>query len=134
MVYYNFAISIHTTWVHGSVCFLSCFKVFYINYDYKNFEELTQNNILLTTDSYAYNKSKNQYLLDINSNYKNEEAKKILKFKGNIIFDKIHPDGTPRKLLDCKLAKRYGWKNHIKLTEGLILTKNELIINFEKYE
>tara|TARA_B110000027_G_scaffold89080_2_gene94290 strand:+ start:2555 stop:3490 length:936 start_codon:yes stop_codon:yes gene_type:complete len=85
-------------------------------------------------------KKTNHFLINIGSEIEHSikqyanMIKKILKFKGNIIFDKIHPDGTPRKLLDCKLAKRYGWKNHIKLTEGLILTKNELIINFEKYE
>ena len=55
--------------------------------------------------------------------------KKIIKFKGDVIFDKIHPDGTPRKLLDCKLAKRYGWVHKTNLKEGLALTKNDLIKN-----
>ena len=27
----------------------------------------------------------------------------------DIKFDKSYPDGTPRKILDISLAKKYGW-------------------------
>ena len=39
-----------------------------------------------------------------------------------IKFDKKKPNGTPRKVLDTKLAKKYGWKSKISLDEGFELT------------
>ena len=30
--------------------------------------------------------------------------------KIQIIYDKTKPNGTPRKVLDVSLAKKYGWK------------------------
>ena len=43
-------------------------------------------------------------------------------FKGDIIWDKSKPDGTPRKLLDISKIKSLGWEPKIKLDEGLKLT------------
>jgi len=34
-------------------------------------------------------------------------------------------DGTPRKILDCSLARSYGWKKKISFNEGLELTLND---------
>ncbi len=45
--------------------------------------------------------------------------KDVIKFEGEIIFDKTKPDGNPRKLLDSNKIKSYGWSNKIKLEEGL---------------
>lgn len=47
---------------------------------------------------------------------------KKLKIKLKIRFDKKKPNGTPRKKIDCKLAKKYGWKPKVKLNEGFELT------------
>ena len=47
---------------------------------------------------------------------------KILSVKANIIFDKTKPDGTPRKLLDISLAKKYGWRAKTTLKNGIIKT------------
>ena len=47
---------------------------------------------------------------------------KILNVKANIIFDKTKPDGTPRKLLDISLAKKYGWRAKTTLKNGIIKT------------
>lgn len=47
---------------------------------------------------------------------------KIVDFKGEIIFDKSKPDGTPRKLLDVSRLNRLGWKYSIPLEEGLTKT------------
>ena len=41
-----------------------------------------------------------------------------------IIFDKTKPDGTPRKLLDISLAKKYGWKSKISLKYAIKATFN----------
>ena len=52
-------------------------------------------------------------------------AKLIMKFlniKINIHFDKTKPDGTPRKLLDTTIAKKYGWRPKISLKDGFFLT------------
>jgi GDP-L-fucose synthase len=35
-----------------------------------------------------------------------------------IIYDKKKPNGTPRKILDTSLAKKYGWKPKVSLEEG----------------
>ena len=47
---------------------------------------------------------------------------KILNVKANIIFDKTKPDGTPRKLLDISLAKKYGWRAKTTLKNGILKT------------
>ena len=53
--------------------------------------------------------------------------KKIVGFKGEIIFDKSKPDGAPRKLLNITRAKKIGFKPNISLEEGLSKT----YFNFE---
>ncbi len=47
---------------------------------------------------------------------------KKLGVKLQIKFDNKKPDGTPRKLLDVSLAKRYGWYPKISLSEGFDIT------------
>ncbi len=51
-----------------------------------------------------------------------------------INFDKSKPNGTPRKILNTKLAKSYGWKSKINLSKGFDLVfkdfkKNKSSIN-----
>ena len=53
---------------------------------------------------------------------------KILNVKANIIFDKTKPDGTPRKLLDISLAKKYGWRAKTTLKNGIIKTYASFLI------
>lgn len=43
-------------------------------------------------------------------------------FKGQIIYDRTKPDGTPRKLLDTSRMQRLGWQPKIGLQEGLRTT------------
>jgi len=43
----------------------------------------------------------------------------IIGYKGKIIFDELHPDGTPRKILDISRIKATGWKPVYSLREGL---------------
>ncbi len=46
-------------------------------------------------------------------------VKKIVGFKGEIVWDTTKPDGTPRKLLDVSRIKALGWKPEIGLEEGI---------------
>ena len=57
-------------------------------------------------------------------------AKLIMKFlniKINIHFDKTKPDGTPRKLLDTTIAKKYGWRPKISLKDGFFITYSDFL-------
>ncbi|MHA1230800.1 MAG: GDP-L-fucose synthase family protein [Candidatus Helarchaeota archaeon] len=45
--------------------------------------------------------------------------KDIIKYDGEIIFDKSKPDGTPRKLLDITRLSNLGWKARTSLREGI---------------
>ncbi len=45
--------------------------------------------------------------------------KDIIEYKGEILFDGINPDGTPKKLLDVNRIKSMGWSPKIKLIEGI---------------
>jgi GDP-L-fucose synthase len=40
-------------------------------------------------------------------------------FDGRIEFDRSKPDGTPRKLLDVSLLHSLGWRDAVKLPDGL---------------
>ena len=58
-------------------------------------------------------------------------AKMIMRIMSQTLkikYDKTKPDGTPRKLLDISLAKKYNWKPKFNLTEALKIT----IQDFEK--
>jgi GDP-L-fucose synthase len=46
-------------------------------------------------------------------------------YEGEIVFDITRPDGTPRKLLDTSKINKLGWKESIKLKDGIIRTINE---------
>ena len=79
-------------------------------------------------------KTKN-YLINIGSgkDMKIIDYAKIImkKFKCNlkIKFDRTKKDGTPRKILDIKLAKKYGWTPTISLNQGLEKTIQDYIKN-----
>jgi len=46
----------------------------------------------------------------------------ITKNKIKIKYDLSKPNGTPRKVLDIKLANKYGWKPKTKLDEAITKT------------
>ena len=60
-----------------------------------------------------------------------EKIKKIIDFKGELVFDNSKPDGNPRKLLDSNLINSLGWKSSTNLDEGLELTYKWLVENFK---
>jgi GDP-L-fucose synthase len=43
----------------------------------------------------------------------------VVGFTGELIFDRLKPDGTPRKLLDVSRLAQLGWRAKIGLDEGL---------------
>jgi len=59
-----------------------------------------------------------------------EYAKKVLKVlnvNAKIKYDKSKPDGTPQKLLDISVAKKYGWKPKVTLEKGILMAYNYFI-------
>ncbi len=42
-------------------------------------------------------------------------------------------DGTPRKVLDCKIAKKYGWRPVWSLDKAIDLTIQDFFRNKKKY-
>jgi GDP-L-fucose synthase len=55
--------------------------------------------------------------------------KKVIGFKGDLVFDLSRPDGTPRKLLDVSKLHSKGWKHEIKLEEGIRMVYHDFIMN-----
>lgn len=58
-----------------------------------------------------------------------ETVKRVIGFKGKLIFDASKPDGAPRKLLDVSRLKAMGWQSAISLEEGLTSTYEWFIQN-----
>ena len=53
-----------------------------------------------------------------------EITQKTIGHKGNIIWDRTKPNGTPRKLLDSNKILKLGFSNNIGLKKGIELTYN----------
>ena len=47
------------------------------------------------------------------------KIKNMLRYEGEIIWDKSKPDGTARKVLDVAKINKFGWKHKIDLDQGL---------------
>ena len=58
--------------------------------------------------------------------------KNIIGHKGEIIFDRDKPDGTPQKLLDVSKLENLGWKYQISLEEGIKKTYDWYLLNKKK--
>ena len=46
-----------------------------------------------------------------------------------IKYDLSKPNGTPRKVLDVNLAKKYGWNAKSNLKESILITYNDFLKN-----
>jgi GDP-L-fucose synthase len=44
---------------------------------------------------------------------------RVIGYKGPVVFDRSHPDGTPRKLLDISRIHALGWHAQISLERGI---------------
>ena len=86
---------------------------------------------------YFMNKKTKEFLINIGTgkDYSIKHyAELIMKnvfpnFFFNIKYDKSKPNGTPRKVLDVSLAKKYGWKAKNDLNESILKTYNSYLMN-----
>ena len=87
---------------------------------------------------YFLNKKTKESLINIGSGIEMkivDYAKLILKYLScnlKIKFDKNKPDGTPRKIVDCTIAKKYGWRAKTSFQEGFRITYSDYINNIVK--
>lgn len=59
-----------------------------------------------------------------------ETIQKVVGFKGEIIWDKSNPDGTPQKILDSSRVFALGWKPKVDLVSGLRLAYDDFLKRF----
>ncbi len=69
---------------------------------------------------------------DYSIDYYVKYLKKIFNYFPKTKYIKKISDGTPRKLLDVSLAKKYGWKAKTSLGDGTKVTIKEYIDSFER--
>jgi GDP-L-fucose synthase len=83
---------------------------------------------------YFINKKTKESLINVGSGYDMsifKYAKYILKkmnLKCKIILDRSKSDGTPRKIINSKIARKYGWFPKIDLNTGFDLTLKNYFI------
>lgn len=58
----------------------------------------------------------------------------IVGHKGEVIWDSTKPDGTPRKLLDVSKMNGLGWKHQIELEDGIKLTYDWFLGNYQNFK
>ena len=56
-----------------------------------------------------------------------ELIKKVVGFKGEILFDTSKPDGPPKKLMDSSKLNRLGWKPGVTLEAGLTIAYKDFL-------
>lgn len=59
-------------------------------------------------------------------------VKSIVNYKGEIVFNKSKPDGTPKKLLDSSKINNLGWYPKISLEDGIKNTYNWYLDSIKK--
>jgi len=47
------------------------------------------------------------------------EIAAVVGYRGELVYDRAKPDGTPKKLLDTSRMEKLGWKARVPLREGL---------------
>ncbi len=57
----------------------------------------------------------------------------VVGYKGQVVFDKTKPDGTPRKLMDVTRLKNLGWSSNYTLHDGLALTYEWYLANLNSF-
>ena len=55
-------------------------------------------------------------------------VKEIVGFRGELLWDKSKPDGTPRKLMDSSRIFALGWKPRIDLATGIRLAYEDFLV------
>ena len=118
-------------------------KIYNIEKNKKNFiriwgDGLPKREIIYSEDIadacvFFMNKRTKHNLINIGTgkDYKIKEYVKLFlkillpKKKIIILYDKLKPNGTPRKVLDISLAKKYGWTAKTSIKEAILKTYNE---------
>tara|TARA_A100001015_G_scaffold154187_1_gene171125 strand:+ start:1299 stop:2240 length:942 start_codon:yes stop_codon:yes gene_type:complete len=84
---------------------------------------------------YFLNKKVKENLINIGSGFELtikqyvDLISKLLNYDGQVKFDDNKAmDGTPRKIVNTTLAKKYGWKAKYKFRKGLKITINDFIL------
>lgn len=62
-----------------------------------------------------------------------ETIKSGVGFEGEVVWDTLKPDGTPRKLMDVSKLHALGWKHKVDLKEGIALTYKDFKENYIEY-
>jgi len=55
----------------------------------------------------------------------------IIGYKGEIVYDKTKPDGTPRKLMNVSKLHSLGWRHSVRLRDGIVLAYKDFKNNFQ---
>lgn len=58
-----------------------------------------------------------------------ELVAEVVGYRGEILWDRTKPNGTPRKLLDVSKAGRLGWHYKTELEEGIRLSYEDFLMN-----
>lgn len=53
----------------------------------------------------------------------------LIGFKGKIVWDGVHADGTPRKLMDVSCLAELGWLQKTQLCEGIWEAYRDFLVN-----
>jgi len=56
--------------------------------------------------------------------------REVVRFSGEIVFNPLQPDGTPRKLLDVQKLSQMGWNFEVSLRDGLERTYKWFLESF----
>ena len=51
----------------------------------------------------------------------------VVGFNGQIKFDNLKPDGSPRKLMDSSTLNKLGWEAKVSLKEGLLFAYQDFL-------
>ena len=87
---------------------------------------------------YFLNKKTKHFLINVGSGIEKtikdyaRIVSKALNTKINIVYVKKNLNGTPRKLLDLSLSKKYGWKSKLKLVPSIKKTYEDFIKNINE--
>ena len=102
--------------------------------------ELTYVDDLAEACIFFLKKKTSHNLINIGSGYEKtikqyiNLVSKKLGYKKKIKFNnQKNLDGTPRKILDCRIAKKYGWKSRWPLDKSIDLTIKDFERNKKKY-
>jgi GDP-L-fucose synthase len=72
------------------------------------------------------------YGTDISVRELADVVKRIVGFKGEVVWDTSKPDGTPRKLMDSSRLFALGWKPKVNLETGIKLAYEDFLRRFKE--